>query len=75
MTKEEVLELIKEYQDYDKTNDYPENEFEINEEELQIHEEVATALREELDKNPEFFYNMDKEQVKEHIRKNSSVKK
>ena len=44
MTKEEVLELIKEYQDYAKTTDYPENDFEITEEELQIHDEVATAL-------------------------------
>ena len=68
MNKEQVLRLIKEYQDYSKTNDYPKGEDEINQEELEIHEEVATALREELEKNPQFFIELDNSDIIKHIK-------
>ncbi|MEG1615628.1 MAG: hypothetical protein RR202_00865 [Bacteroidales bacterium] len=67
MTKEQVLRLIKEYQDYSKTNYYPQGEEEINPEELEVHEAIAKSLREELEKHPEFFKDLDEVKVKEHI--------
>lgn len=67
MTKEEVLKLIHEYQDYSRTNDYPKGEDEINQEQLEIHEMVATALRKELEENPDFFKHFDNTKIKEHI--------
>ena len=75
MNKEQVLRLIKEYQDYSKTNDYPKGETEINQEELEVHEEVATALREELEKNPDFFKELNDEDILKHIKnKHQEVK-
>ncbi|MEG1522425.1 MAG: hypothetical protein RR212_01010 [Bacteroidales bacterium] len=69
MKKEEVLKLIKEYQDYSKTNDYPRFKEEINAEELELHEAIATSLREELEQNPDFFKELTNIQMKEYIQK------
>ena len=76
MKKEEVLKLIKEYQDYAKLNDYPKGEDEPNIEEIQLHEMVATSLRDELEKDPEFFKEFKDVQVKEYIQnKHQEMKK
>ena len=68
MTKEEVLRLIKEYQDYSKLNDYPKGETEPNEEYIEVHAEVATALRQELEKNPDFFKELNDKDIMKHIK-------
>lgn len=58
MTKEEVLKLIREYQQYPKQMDYEGYEDEINAEEVAVHEAIAESLRQELEKNPDFFKNL-----------------
>lgn len=67
MTKDEVLKLIKEYQDYPKYTDYPVGRELVNQDDLDVHEAVADALRAELEKNPDFFKELDDVGVKKHI--------
>ena len=74
MDKDQVLKLIKEYQDFSKINNYPEINRDLNPDDLDVHEEVATCLREELEKNPEFFKELDEKQVKDHILKKHNDK-
>ena len=74
MTKDEVLKLIKEYQDYPKYTDYPVGRELINQDDLEVHEQVAESLREELDKNPDFFKQLDDVGVKSHINKKHNEK-
>ena len=67
MTKEEVLKLIREYQQYPKQTDYPEYREEINSEELEVHEAIADSLRKELEERPDFFKSLNKVEMANHI--------
>ncbi|MGL4227793.1 MAG: hypothetical protein ACRCR3_03995 [Tannerellaceae bacterium] len=67
MTKEQVLKLIHEYQQFPAQQGDYDPEEPMNPDDLLVHEEVATSLRRQLEDNPDFFKELDEKKMRKYL--------